>query len=203
MQHKLQYNGNKGRISITNNGTTATNVKYGVWATVIDPSTIKCSSDKAYIWKVKCVKYKYAGCWSIGIHAADKAYDDRYFMCKDLSYSYTANGDAYDCKKKIKGASSGWQNGDILSVSYSPKMKQLSLAINNKKQSHSMKIKDNPNGYKMAICMSRTVDCAELMDFIVIEDNDNNSEEKKSTANVKEIEVNISFLFCPLTFMNT
>ena len=99
------------------------------------------------------------------------------FYYKDLSYSYVANGTVVEGPKEMKRASSGWKNGDILSLSYSPKIKQLSIAINNK-QPHTMKIKDTPNGYRVAIYIFRKGDCAQLMDFTIIDDNDGNAEEK-------------------------
>lgn len=191
MQHKLQWKGAAQRVLITNNGTTATKTKR-CYVTVTHSAVINCSSIKTYIWKIKCVKYDVAAGWSIGIHAADKAYDETYFDLRSLSYSYSADGDVRDCKRKINSVISGWKEGDILSVAYSPTTKQLCLSINDKKQAYSMNIENNASGYILAICMRSEGDCAQLMDFIEIDENDEEVEEKELTVDVKEIEVNIS-----------
>ena len=194
MQYKLQCNGTKQRISITNNGTKATKTKNS-YATISHSRIIQCDSNKEYVWKIKCVKYKFTYSWSIGIHSADQNHADTAFDYKDLSYSYAANGTVWDCKNYTAGATSGWKSGDVLILRYSPKIKQLTLTINNKKQRHAITIKNNPKGYKMAMYLGYNGDCAELMDFTVIDDNDDNEEKKESRINSKEMKV-IDVFFC-------
>ena len=184
MQHTLQYNGRYQTVSITNYGKTVTNTKYD-WATSTHSHIIPCDTTKKYQWKVKCVKCATLADWWIGLQDAIKSYDDTYFSNKDLSYCYHIDGAARGGtnRKLTEKATSGWYIGDILTLSYSPKKKKLSLSINNKKQAHTFTVRHNPNGYKMAISMGRKGDSAELMDFIVIGKNNGNEEQKESSLN--------------------
>ena len=213
MQHTLQYNGTKETISITNNGKKAIKANKG-YKSLTHSFTVPYDTTKEYQWQIKCVKYATSAHWWFGLQAANRSYDNTYFHNRDLSYGYAANGKVYDCRKSVLGATPGWNMEDILTLLYSPKVKELSISINNQKQAYSCKIKENPEGYKMAITMYAEGDSVELMDFIVIDDdkkkrnntkmakqkrstNDDNgdAEKKESAVSTKRTEVNILYLF--------
>ena len=120
---------NSDRVSITNNGATATKItKYH--ATIDHSVTIPIDSNKHHVLTIKCVTCSSGDDWSIGIHRADRQYPDEWFDDRYLSYADIADGNVCEGKDRTRNATTGWKAGDTLYLEYFPKIKELSLSVN-------------------------------------------------------------------------
>ena len=152
-RESLQYehNGDK-RIRITDYGIKAEAIKYG--GDSVYGSIIANDLNKEHIWKIKCVKgFQHAACTcAVGLTDATHQSYGTYFYANDNSYAYKADGGIRNNKINIQNKTSGFKQGDELTILYSPSSKVLSLSINDEYQEDAdIEIPDNPNGYKLAI----------------------------------------------------
>ena len=168
IRESFQYHGDKPLISI--DGNIATNIS-DVIASLHGSLVIPSQSFIKYIWKIKFIKYTDAGAVNIGIHAANLNYYNDYFVNENWSYAYDASGAGWDCDNVVSFASSGWKQGDTVSITYSGVTKSLSLSINDIYQKGSViKVKDNDHGYKLGIYMGYEHDAVQLMEYIELND---------------------------------
>ena len=116
----------------------------GTIATVIESAAncIYCKlnipnvTEEILTWKFKCQSMKYRSWWGIAIDAMQNP--PNYNEADRINYMYKADGDIWECGNKVNGRTSGWYEGDIVTLLYKGSRRELSIYVNGKHDINSV-----------------------------------------------------------------
>ena len=156
------------RIKVTKTGKKAIHNHHS-YASIYGNITIPNETSKRYTWLTKCIQYDGDYEWAIGICSAQHKYCDEYYYNRAdaISYAYEASGSMYQCGERIKDKeTSGWNSGDIITLCYDGINREISISINDKnEQISTLKVEDNPQGFKLCVFMQYGGDKVEIVGF--------------------------------------
>ena len=160
----------KERIKLTQNNRMAEKINGDEYASIYGSVLVPNQTSKTFKWKIKCIKYTDPSYWGLGICSAqDKHYKDNFYAedqdCEPLSavsYAYEPSGDMFECGKGFEAAK--WKSGDIITLCYQGKTRKLSVSVNGEHIEDTVRdVKDNPQGFRMAVVMYNQGDMVEII----------------------------------------
>ena len=160
-------------VEVTKDGTVARNLKFGN-RSIYCKFNVPNQTKSTFKWRFKCCQMGDAEYWGIGFDATRNPikWNDYFYNVKgNINYIYKANGDMWDCGKKITHDSNviinktpGWKQGDIITLIYNGKDRILSISINDEHIENSiLKVKDSEGGFRVAVFMDQGNEQIELL----------------------------------------
>ena len=193
---KVTKTGKKAEVKIKNDDYIANGASLS--ASIYGNITIPNETSKKIKWRIKCIKSSSREFWAVGICSAQhKYYDNFYYRQTDtISYAYKANGQMFQCGEWIQDKKiSGWDEGDIITLCYDGINREISISINNKhEQISTLKVKDNPQGFKLCVFMGCPGDKVEIVGF-ECEEQESKSNQTSSKTDETKVAQNAEILF--------
>ena len=157
-------------VAITDNGTIATVLMREVSAgfSIYCKQTIPNETKQVFTWKVKCCRMKMDAYWGVGFDAVHNEPQYRDYFYNDYganNYIFEAGGDIWRCGERVDDhKTSGWTEGDIVSLIYDGANRELSISINDKPDENSkLRVEESEGGFRAVLFMSCYHDKAELL----------------------------------------